>query len=351
MRAAVFAGPGELVLEEVPTPSAGPGEIVLRVGANTVCGTDGRILRGEKTAGIDKGVVLGHEIAGYVTEVGEGVDGFAEGDLVGVLPTVPCLKCYYCRHGQEHLCIDSDIFGYSFDGGLADYIKIPRAAMERGGVYKVEADLEPVEVALAEPLGCVINGASNYRPGLGDTVVIMGAGPIGLLHTQLNKHLGASRIIVSDPNQKRCELALELGATHAVNPLEVDLRDFVMGLTEGRGADVIVICIGRPELLQDTFKIARKGAHINAFAGFQKGVLAQVDPNLLHYGEFTVTGASNAGRSHHAMALKLISEGAINVKKLHTHTFPLSKVRDGIEFACSGEGVKVAIVPDSEYKD
>lgn len=346
MKAAIFAGPGKLELQDIPKPTAGPGELILRVGANTVCGTDGRILRGEKSAGIDVGVVLGHEIAGYVTEVGEGVTDFEEGDLVGVLPTLPCGRCYYCQRGQEHLCTDSKIFGYAINGGLAEYVKIPREAMERGGIYRVDTDLEPVEVALAEPLGCVVNGVKNYQPKFGDTVVVLGAGPIGLLHVQVNRYLGASKVIVSDPSDSRRELALKLGATHAVNPMETDLNEFVSEQTQGAGADVVVICIGRPELLQQAFTIARKGAHINAFAGFTKGVFAEVDPNLLHYGEFIVTGASNAGRADQAMALKLISEGAVDVKSLHTHTFPLSQVKEGIEFATSGEGVKIAIVPD-----
>ncbi|WP_297556866.1 alcohol dehydrogenase catalytic domain-containing protein, partial [uncultured Actinomyces sp.] len=168
MKAAVFAGPGQLELKEVETPSAGTDGLVLRVGANTVCGTDGRILRGEKTAGIDLGIVLGHEISGYVEEVGSEVEGFEVGDLVGVLPTVPCGQCYYCRRGMEHLCTDSKIFGYAINGGLAEYIRIPAEALRRGGVFKAPSHLSPVEVALAEPLGCVINGAHNYQPGIGD---------------------------------------------------------------------------------------------------------------------------------------------------------------------------------------
>lgn len=346
MKGAVFAGPGQLELRDIPTPHAGEGELVLKVGANTVCGTDGRILRGEKTAGIDLGVVLGHEISGFVVEVGHGVAGFSEGDLVSVMPTVPCLACYYCKAGAEHLCTRSTLFGYALDGGLADYVRIPAQAMERGGVFRAESNVSAVEAALAEPLGCVLNGAANYQPDAGDTVVVIGAGPIGLLHTQVNRLYGASQVIVSDPAGERRALAEKLGATHTVDPTTQDLGEFVRGLTDGRGADVAVICIGHNALVQQAFQIVRKRGRVNAFAGFPKGALSNVDPNLIHYGELVVTGASNSGRASHEKALRLISEGAIDVKSLHTHTFELDDVVEGIEFAVSGSGVKVAIVPE-----
>jgi len=345
MKAAVFAGPGRLELRDIDKPTAGEGELVLKVGANTVCGTDGRILRGEKSAGIDIGVVLGHEIAGYVEDIGSGVDGFEIGDLVGVLPTVPCLECFYCVRAAEHLCTDSEIFGYRINGGLAEYVLIPKSAMARGGVFKAAQHLTPAEVALAEPLGCVLNGADQYRTEVGDTVLIQGAGPIGLLHTQLNKLLGAGQIIVSDPSDDRRRVAESMGATHTINPLEDDLSAYVRNLTEGRGADVVIVCIGRSELISQGLLSARKGGRVNLFAGFSKDALAELDPNLIHYGELVVTGASNAGRASHEKALQLIGAGLIDVASLHTHTFSLDDVVDGIEFAQSGEGIKVAIVP------
>ena len=131
MKAAVFVGPGQLELREVPTPHAGEGEIVLKTGSNTVCGTDVRIMKGEKSAGVRPGVILGHEISGYVHEIGKGVEGYAEGDLVGINPTVSCGTCFYCRTGAEHLCERAELFGYAIDGGLADYVLIPKQAVAR----------------------------------------------------------------------------------------------------------------------------------------------------------------------------------------------------------------------------
>ncbi|MFT0846989.1 alcohol dehydrogenase catalytic domain-containing protein [Actinomycetaceae bacterium L2_0104] len=346
MKAAIFVGPGHLELREIETPHAAEGELVLRVGANTVCGTDGRILRGEKSKGIDRGVVLGHEVSGYVTEIGKGVTGFAEGDLVGLVPTIPCLRCYYCQHGMEHLCTDSLIVGYRVNGGLADFIKIPREAVDRKCVFKAAEHLTAAEVSLAEPLGCVLNGASQYQTKIGDVVLILGAGPIGLLHAQLNKQMGASKVIVSDPSAGRREIATSLGATHTVDPTQTDLSAFVSELTDGLGADVVVICIGHGALVNQAFGLARKGGAVNAFAGFSKDSLASVDPNLIHYGELKVTGASNASRANHKKALRLIGEGIVDVKSLHTHTFALDDVIEAIEFAQKGDGIKVAVVPE-----
>lgn len=348
MKAAIFVGPGQLELQEIPDPHAGPGEVVIKVGANTVCGTDGRILRGEKSKGIDQGVVLGHEFAGYVTEVGSGVEGFAEGELIGGVPTIPCLRCYYCQHGKEHLCTDAMIIGYRVNGGLAEYMKFPREAIERRTVFHAAEGLTPAEVALAEPLGCVLNGASQYQTQVGDTVVIIGAGPIGLLHAQVNRLFGASQIIVSDPSEPRRQIAEQFGATHTVDPTATDLDGFVRDLTDGLGAHVVVVCIGHPGLVQQGFEIARKGGAVNAFAGFSKTSLAEVDPNLIHYGELRVTGASNASRASHKRALRLIGEGKIDVKSLHTHTFALDDVVEGIEFAQTGKGIKVAVSPDGK---
>lgn len=345
MLAATFAGPGKLEVKEIPDPIAGKDGLVLRVGANTVCGTDLRILRGEKSAGIDIGVVLGHEISGYVVDVGHDVIGYEVGDLVALNPTIPCGRCHYCVRGLEHLCTHSSLFGYRVNGGLAEHVRVPAEALQRGGVYKVAPHVSAVEAALSEPLGCVINGAKNYEPKLGDTVLIMGAGPIGLLHLQMVKRLGASVVVVSDPSESRCAMARKLGATHTINPLDVDPTVFMKDITGGLGADLVVICIGRPELIQQAFTAARKRGHISAFAGFPKGVMAEIDPNLIHYGEFSVSGASNAGNASQELALQLIAEGAIDVKTLHTHTYNLADVEAGIEFVASGEGVKVAIVP------
>jgi len=345
MKAAILKGPHELVVEEVPDPICGPDEVVYRIGANTVCGTDLRILRGEKTAGVRKGVVLGHEMAGEIVEVGKNVTGYQVGDRIGVLPSVTCGSCWYCINDLEHWCESLDLFGYAIDGGLAEYGKLPAQAALRGNGIVCHTDLAFEHMALMEPLSCVINGRANYLPQMGDTIVVLGAGPIGLLHTQLARHSGAAHVIVSDPSDSRRATALELGASHAVNPIEEDLPGLVRELTQGRGADVAVICIGRGPLFVDALNMVRKGGRVNAFAGFPKGGSVEVDPNLIHYGEIHVTGTSNSRRKHALEAMRLLEQGVIDVEKIVTHRFDLDHVTEAIEFSGSGQGVKVVVSP------
>ena len=347
MRGFTYAGPGvPAQLTELPTPEPGPGELRIRVGANTVCGTDLRILRGEKSKGVRMGAVLGHEVAGYVDAVGDGVDGFAVGDLVAMPPSVCCGVCGPCRRGQEHLCEDVHLVGYDIDGGLADHMLIPREALARKQLVKASSELEPAQLSLAEPISCCLNGLDNYRVEVGDTVVIVGAGPIGLIHLQLAKIAGARTVIVSDPSDNRRSTAASLGADVTIDPSAEDLIGIVRGRTDGEGADVAVLCIGVPALVNDCLNLVRKRGRVSIFAGLAGEGWSNIAANLIHYRELTVVGASNSGRASFVRAVRLIESGAIDTKSLITHTFGLSKAAEAIEFVASGEGIKVAVVPD-----
>lgn len=346
MKAVVFRGPGDVELTDIPTPEAGPGEVLLELGSNTVCGTDVRIMRGEKSTGVVPGTVLGHEIAGTVVQVGEGIDGYKVGDLGVLTPVITCGVCHNCMHGLEHFCSDNEIYGYGVDGGLAEYVLVPKSAVARHNLFVAKPGTELTALSLVEPLSCVLNGLDNYKVFLGDTALILGAGPIGLLHQTVIRLNGASQIIVSDPSQSRRDTAKSLGADIVVDPTSEDLNQIVKDATGGRGADVVVIAIGRPQLFADALKLARVGGRVNAFAGFPAGSTIEVEPNLIHYGEITVTGTSNARREHTAMALQLIEEGKIPADVIVSHRFPLSDAMAAIEFSTKGEGIKVAVVPD-----
>ena len=348
MLAAVFKGPGQLEVTEVPTPEPGPGEVLLKVGSNTVCGTDLRVLRGEKTSGVRPGVVLGHEIAGTVAAVGAGVTGYNEGDLAVVTPTVTCGVCYFCIRGLEHFCESFTLYGYAIDGGLAEYCLIPAQAVARKNISIAKPGTPLTALSLTEPLGCVLNGLRNYKVNLGDTALILGAGPIGLLHQTVVRLAGATQVIVSDPSASRRATAAQLGADILVDPVNEDLSAVVKGATGGRGADVVIICIGRPALFPEALSLARKGGRVCAFAGFPKDGSVAVDPNVIHYGEITVTGTSNSMRMQTEEAMHLIEDGLIPADVIVSHTFPLTKVVDAIEFSASGEGIKIAVLPDIE---
>lgn len=347
MRAVVFDGPGEVALREVPDPTPGPGEVVLTVGANTICGTDVRIIRGEKTTGIEPGVILGHEVSGRVHAVGSGVDQVRIGDLVGLSPVLSCGSCFYCNRDSEQLCTSMRIVGNAVDGGLAEYLRVPAEAVARGNLVPVGADIDPARIdparlALAEPISCCLSGQRTYAVRPGETVLVLGAGPIGLIHTQLARLAGAGQVIVSDPNQPRRDLALRLGAD-LVADVRADPAAVVAEATNGRGADVVVVCIGRPGLLDLALSMARKGGRVNLFAGFPKGGSATFDPNLVHYGEITLSGASNARRSDYENAVGLITSGRIDTESLITHRYDLADAMAAIDMCASGAGIKVAV--------
>jgi L-iditol 2-dehydrogenase len=192
-------------------------------GADTICGAELRILRGEKTSGVHPGKVLGHEVAGHVVEAGRGVEGYDPDQPVAIAPVIPCGRCWECTHGMENLCAAQHIVGYDGDGGLAEHILLPAEAVTAGNVVKVGVELPSEQLALAEPLSCVVNGQRRSDIRAGSNVLIIGAGPIGLFHLQLARLSGAENVIVSEPSGVRRAQAERLDATAAVDPTTEDL--------------------------------------------------------------------------------------------------------------------------------
>lgn len=348
MKAAVFDGAGTLEVREVETPEIGAGEILMKVGANTICGTDLRILRGEKTAGINPPAIIGHEVAGHIVEVGKGVEGFEVGGLATITPMIPCARCFYCRLGMENVCENVKAVGYEIPGGFAEYMKVPAEAIAAGCLFAVPGDIPSEKLALTEPLSCCVYGQKRTPVEMGDVVVIMGAGAIGLFHLQLALLAGAGTVIVSQRSEPRRKLASELGAHVVVNPESENLSEVVAEHTDGRGADVVLPCIGKPELVNESFKLARKGGRINLFAGLAGAGRSEVEANLIHYNELVVTGQTGTRRAEFETALELIVSGKIRTEKMLTHRYALSEAPKAIETAASGIGVKISVMPGME---
>lgn len=345
MKAAVFDGAGILEVREVETPEVGAGEVLIEVGANTICGTDLRILRGEKTAGITPPAIIGHEVAGHVVEVGKGVAGFEVGVPVAITPMIPCGGCFYCRRGMENVCENVRAVGYEIPGGLGEYMKVPADAIEAGCLFAVREDIPSEKLALTEPLSCCVYGQKRTPVEIGDVVVIIGAGAIGLFHLQLALLAGAGTVIVSQRSESRRKLASEFGAHVVVDPESENLSEVVAEHTESRGADVVILCIGIPELVNDAFGLARKGGRVNLFAGLADRGWSEVEANLVHYNELQITGQTGTRRAEFETALDLIVSGKIQTEKMLTHRFPLSEAPKAIETAASGEGIKIAVMP------
>lgn len=277
--------------------------------------------------------------------VGRGVRGYEAGAPVALLPDIACRRCYFCRRNKENLCPSNRAVGVTRDGGLAEYVRVPADAVEAGNLFVAGEDLPPEHLALAEPLACCVNGLENYRVDVDDTVLILGAGPIGLFHLQLVLFSGAGAVIVSDPSEARRSFAGALGATVTVDPTSEDLAAVVAEHTEGLGADVAVICIGLPSLVNDALRMTRKGGRINVFAGLSGEGWSEVEANLIHYNELVITGASSSRRRDYETALQLIETGRVAVEKMVTHRFPLRDAETAIETSAGGEGIKVAVMP------
>lgn len=345
MKAAILSGPNALQFSSVANPKAEPGDVILRMRAATICGTDIRIFRGRKTAGIRYPSIIGHEFSGEVFQVGTG-SSYSLGQRVCVCPAIPCGRCAQCLRGRENLCPDLQAIGYEIDGAFAEYLRIPAIAVEMGNVHILPESISHEEAALIEPLACVLNGQNKVGLTAGETVVILGSGPIGTMHVKLARLRGAGRVIVSEPNAARRALALAAGADVVLDPGSVDLRAAVRAETGGVGADVVICAIGIPALAAQAIGLAGKGGRISLFAGFSKGDLGQLDINAIHYEELQLVGAFGLSRRDYVDAMTMIADGRLEVASMVTHRFDLSGVVEAFAAAESGAAMKVAILND-----
>jgi L-iditol 2-dehydrogenase len=345
VKAAVLNKVDDVSWQTVADPALKPGDMLVRVKAATVCGTDIRILRGKKTAGIRYPSILGHEFAGEVVETG-GHPQFHVGQAVTACPAFACGHCEACVRGAENLCRNLMAMGYEIDGAFAEFVRIPAQGVASGNVFVVPDNTSFARAALAEPLACVINGQQQVGVKPGDVVAILGAGPIGLLHVKLARLSGARRIIVSQTSQLRRDAARAAGADDVIDPKTENVVERVRQLTGGTGADVAICAIGKPDLANDAIRMVRPQGRVNLFAGFSKGVTADLDVNAIHYNELVVTGAFGLTRLQFQRALDFISSGLIEVDSLLTHRFPLKNISEALQTAEQGSALKVAITED-----
>ncbi len=343
MKAGVLKNVNEISYMNIAEPQLEPGDLLLKVKAATVCGTDLRILRGKKTSGIRYPSVLGHEFAGVVEHNG-GNHHYKVGDAVCVCPQFTCGHCEYCIRGAENLCRNMTAMGYEIDGAFAEYVRIPASGVASGNVFAVPGGLSFEKAALAEPLACVMNGQERVGVYMGDVVVVLGAGPIGILHVKLARLSGARLVVVSEPNPVRREAALKAGAGLVIDPTAEDLNACVRAATDGLGADVAICAIGVPTLANDAIGVVRHRGRVSLFAGFNKGAQAEIDVNAIHYNELVVTGSFGLTRLQFERALKVIASGNLEVDSLLTHRFALEEIATALSTAEQGSAIKVAII-------
>lgn len=339
LRAAVFYGVGEIRIEDIPTPKIGSREMLVRVRACAVCRTDVRIFLGEKKRGVRIPSILGHELSGEIVEVGSEVKGFREGDRVAVAPVIPCGRCYLCLSGQENACLNRTAIGYEYDGGFAEFIKIPEQAV--GNVFRIPDELSFHEATLAEPLSCCINALRKVNLKLGDSVLIIGAGFMGLMFTKLCRLAGCSIVIVSEPLDERRRLAEGFGADATLN--RIDEPSKVRELTDGLGVNAVIATA--PEEVNLLLSLLRKGGALNLFTGLPEEGGSEVDLNLIHYNELLVTGTSASTRLDFLKALSLIASKELEVKKLISDVRPLERLLSAFDDVRERKALKIIIEP------
>jgi L-iditol 2-dehydrogenase len=346
MRVARFYTPGDVRLEDMPEPAAGAGEVKIRVRACSTCGTDVKILN-HGHQHIDPPRVMGHEIAGEVVEVGDGVDGWAAGDRVQVIAAVPCGRCDDCRRGRMTICPNQTSVGYHYEGGFAEYLVVPRQVLAVDGLNRVPDGIGFDEASVAEPLACVLNGQELAGVGTGDDVVVVGSGPIGCLHVRLARARGAARVFLVELNRSRLDLSAGVVQPDAaICSAEVDAVDEVLKLTNGRGADVVITAAASGPAQEEALLMAARGGRISLFGGLPKdNPTITLDSNLVHYRELTLVGANGSSPTHNRQALQLIASGAVPVADLITHRLPLEQVLDAFGIVARGEAIKVTVQP------
>lgn len=345
MKAAIYTAINEFSVKDIKTPECKDGEILIKVKACAVCGSDIRIFHYGNSR-VNPPHILGHEIAGEVVETGAGVSKFKKGDRVAIGADVPCGECYFCKAGIGNNCQINYAMGYQFAGGFAEYLLLNRTVVNYGPVTKLPQNVSFDEGALAEPLACVLNALELSPIKLNDIVVLIGAGPIGLMICEMAKIMGASKVILVNRSKPRLQIAKKLGlADIFVCSAEEDSVKRVLRETNGLGADVIFTSNPSGESHNDAIRMAKNRARINFFGGLPKGTTVNLDTNTIHYKELFVTGAHGSMPVHHELAVNLISSGKVNIKKFMTHNFPLDEILTAFKTAEEHAGLRIIVNP------
>lgn len=344
MKAVLLYGAHDLRLEEVPQFEITDQQVLIRTEACGICPSDVRWYAG--TRPVPQGARLpripGHEWVGEIVEVGSEVTEYKLGDRVAVFGQVVCGMCENCQRGIFNYCLNRRRVN---EGGFSQY---GRASVQ--GLLPIPDGLSYEEAAFTEPIACCINGTWLSKIQLGDDVVVVGAGPIGLLHIQLARLQGA-RVIATDLISSRLAIAEEVGAHDTVNAREGDAVAKVKELTQGRGADSVIVATGAGAAMEQGLQMAALHGNVNFFAGSYPPPELPLDPNLIHYKELTLTGSHHYTPFTFQRALKLLQYGLLQVKPLISHRLPLDRTPEGFDIVAGQKGLKVVVFPQTVGSD
>ena len=345
MLAYVYEGEKKLFLREVPDPVPDEDSCVIKVEACSICGTDLRAyLYGSKK--IEYPRIIGHEVVGTIIDAGKKIKGFREGDRVAVAPAIGCGKCHLCINGHPNMCDNLKTIGFQYDGGFAQYMLIPAAALKMNNVNKLSDAIENEEAALAEPIACVINAQEFLKIKNGDYVAIFGSGFIGCIHAEIALKKGAEKVIMFEMNKSRAVAAMNLvDGIKMANSLEGNAIEEILDLTDGRGVDVSIVACSSGKAQEDSVKISAKRGRISLFGGLVGDAKGFLDSNEIHYKELSIFGAHASTPLQNKTAIDLISNGTLKVKKYVAKIFSLERIESAFEAIKNENLIKALIKP------
>lgn len=345
MKAVMYYAPKDIRIETIPVPSCGDNEIRVKVDACAVCGTDLKSYNNGNPR-IKAPLPMGHEFTGLVETIGKNVDGFSIGDRVVMATTISCGECYYCKKGWRNICVNLAPMSFSYAGGMAEYTTIPARALKNGHVIKVPEGVKAEYAALSEPVSCAVNTSEICEVQKGDTVVVIGAGSLGMINACVAREFGAKKIILVNRSKPRLERARSFGFDVLIHSEEQDAVQIIFDETDGIGADVVIVAAPAAKPQEQAIEMVRKRGTVCLFASLPVGKnLLSLDSRKIHYGELRVLGISDSTPRHVTKAVELISNNRLPMDKLATHVLGLDEIFKAFELMQSGASLRVVLKP------
>lgn len=344
MRAALLTGLRKIEIKKINLPCPQKGEVLIKVKACAVCGSDIRIFNHGNTR-VKFPAVIGHEISGKVVSVGEG-SSFKPGDRIAVGADVPNMKEDWGKSGLANMCDLNYAIGYQFPGGFAEYCLLNELVVSFGPITKIPDHVTYQEACLCEPLACCINGLERSHLSLGKSMLVIGAGPIGILLCRAAVAFGAGIVVLVDIDKKRIKKARQMGIVNVENSLKKSLRDIACCFKCSQGFDIVITACPSPEAQEEAVGVVAKRGMVNFFGGLPDDARKiSFSSNILHYKEAAVTGSHGSTPSQHALAMKMIACGRIEVKSLISHSFSLNEIEKAFFTVEQKDGLKVIVTP------
>jgi len=344
MKAALMYGPNDIRVEMVEKPACPADGLILKIMAVGLCGSDIRNLTSDSRKG-NYPFIYGHEIVGVVDEIGPEQTKYKVGDRLYLFPGTYCMECDECISGHSENCSNHEVAHLAGTGGFAQYIAVKGEKVRRGGIYYIPEDVTYEAASLGEPLTSVYACLDNCKVGYPDTLVIIGAGPIGCFMAQLAKLRGAQKVIMIDLNDSRLEMAKQFGVDETINSTNIDPIQEVLRLTNGKGADKVISATPANATQTQSIHMVKKGGLVVFFGGVPKGSMTELDCNLIHYNNIWIKGHFGASYIQSKKAFELAINPAFPTEKFITHILPLDKITEDIQQTRTGEAIKVVLHP------